>query len=228
MENHNYPKKYPIAGISAELLNGNESTIYDPVWFIQKDNQYFYTSASGWDESDLKKLSKWDEEYVHWFSPDDRMGINPGESLYLAGHEIIGILQELVDEDALEFSFSNWKPLSNGYHGAVMTDHAYKACLVSLKDKLWKIVEEFLVYDEHPWRTAIEDVFLAYNRIYVKDDNKRQQAINCGTYYHKTRNTEQFAMESFLACLGKEPLFPNGLSFRDAVDKNLEQLAVLK
>lgn len=226
MSEHPYPKKYLVGGVSAELIRGNENTIFTPVFFIIRDGKAFYAShAKDWVESGLKPLAAMDEEYVCWFPDDERLGINEHEVVYLAGADIMRTLQGLVAEGLLNFSFSQWKELSIGYHGTVMTHAAYHAFAVSLKNKVWEILERYITDRPGQILTPAEDIFQAYSSLYIENADKKEIALNRGAYFMAMGNTKQLAFESFLATLGDGRIFSTEDAFLEA---STQRLAAIK
>lgn len=227
MTGHNYPKNYTITGVAGDVWHGNEETIYEPTWFIEKDGENFYCSSSqtGWKESELKPLSVMDRDYVRWFDEGEYVGINEGENLYLAGHKMIGDLEELIEIGLINSSVCNWKPVGNKhYYAKVMTPAAYDAFVKNLLQQTWKIVEDYIRSGLEPVPYHTNKAFNAYSALYYDGIDKKERHLRKGAFYLRSGDARQFEIESFMACLGAEKAFPNERTFQAEVHRLIQEL----
>lgn len=226
MNGHNHPKQYTVAGVAYDVWNGNEDTVYEPTWFIQKDGGHFYCPRSGtaWKETDLKKISPMDEDYVRWFAEDESIGINEGENLYLAGHLFIANMDSLIKMNLVDFSFHAWESVGEGkYFAHAMTRPAYNAFVRSLSTQTWLIVEDYLRAGEETVPEHVLTAFNSYCALYDEDADDHQRHVRRGAFYLSSGNMKQFAIEAYFATVGMDRSSSAVTDFKAEV-KNLLQM----
>lgn len=227
MDGQNYPKLFNVVGVLGDVWNGNEDTIYEPTWVIRKDEGVFYCPKphEKWEEEDLKKISDHELDYFIWFPPEEHIGINPGELLYLTGHQIMERIEELIGLGLLDFSMHAWHSVGGGrYFADVMTPAAYDAFIASLKSQIWEIVEGYIGTGVEIPEPHIINAFKAYSALYDVQEDTRERHLRKGAYYWASKDSRQLEFESYICTFPSYDFFKDADEFRVLVEQRVQDL----
>jgi hypothetical protein len=224
MIHYNYPKEYMIHGISSEMLRGNENTIYSPVWFAESDDSYLWTYEKAWTRDNLRELRKEDVDFVYFLKESERVSLNEGETVYLAGYEFMDKILSFVKSGDIKFSVSAWEQISNGYYISVMTPAAFSAFIEHLCLELWKIVEKFLIDGNDESKVTAMEAFDAYTAIaFYSAEDKKELSIRKAMVYMHIKDTDMLHIESYLS-VNLDQFFDTTELFQTVVCQRLNAL----
>lgn len=224
MTHHNYPKEYTVHGVSSEMLRGNEDTIYSPAWFVESNGSYFWTWKKSWTHDDLRKVNSGDESFIYFFKESERVPLNEGESVYLAGSEFMDKILSFIKSGDIKFSVSAWEQISYGYYISTMTASAFSAFAESLCLDLWEIVENFLTEGKSADKAKAVAAFDAYTAIcFYSADDKKEQGIRRAMVYTRLGDAELLELESHVS-VQLDEFFDTTELFHNAVTQRLDAL----
>ena len=216
------PKPYLVHGVSTEMLRGNEGTVYSPVWFIESAGSYFWTFNKIWTREDLRQLNDGEEQFVCFFPETERVPLDEGEQVYLAGEEFMAKILSFVSSGDLDFAVENWRRTSTQYYVSVMTEPAFYAFIEGLCLDLWGIVEKFL--GGRAEKDKAEQAFAAYNAIsFYSTDSKEEQSIRKAMFHMHTGNSSMLSMECRLS-VEFDNFFATDELFHKAAKRRLDAL----
>jgi hypothetical protein len=225
-----YPKTHLVKGISPEFLNGSESTILRPAFFIDVDGKLHWTAKNRWKMEHLRPVKGGDERFILNFDEDDYIGINEGENLYLMGEQFYEAVTKLIDDGLIEFSLHAWHPTVHGYRAAVMTRCAFDAFRASLSYEIWPIVENFIVtgFSSQP---DISEVFDTYDRLITHDEHEKQiHALRSGAFFKALGDADRFTFFSWGVVRSnvREGSFASQEEFEQVLDRYMHSLKTLR
>lgn len=196
----NHPREYTVHGVSAEMLRGNEDTIYSPAWFVEVNGSYFWTWEQAWTHENLRKVNRGDEDYIYFLEESQRIPLNEGETVYLAGGEFMEKILSLINSGDITFSMDTWEQISNGYYIAAMAPAAFHAFAERVCLDLWQIVETFLVDGDPELKEKAEVAFDAYSAIcFYSSEGKKEQSMRRAMFYTRLNDADKFEMESYVS-----------------------------
>ena len=220
----NHPREYTVHGVSAEMLRGNEDTIYSPAWFVDVNGSYFWTWEAEWTQENLRQIRNGEEEFIYFLPEAKRVPLHEGELVYLAGIEFMVKILSLLAVGAIKISIRPWKQLPNGYYIATMTPAAFSAYAEQLSMGLWNIVEKFLVDVSAEIKDMAVDAFDAYTAIaYYSGDDKKEQSLRRAMFYTTVGDAHRKELEARMA-VEFEKSFDTTALFHAAVQQRLDAL----
>lgn len=180
--------EYMITGISSEMLNGNENTVYEPPFFFEHEGKHYWirnrrNHVGQWNEESIQELPGYEYDYVHWLDEEDYVSIAPGKCFYLAGNALVQSVERLEAARMVMNPFRDWKRLRNGYSAGVMTPNGAAVMFQGIVDSLWKIVEEFLASGESMPTSLQKDAFNAYDHLSYYAVKTEDDFLRVGAYY---------------------------------------------
>lgn len=220
----NHPAEYTVHGVSAEMLRGNENTIYSPAWFVEVNGSYFWSFAKSWTHESLREVKRGEEEFIYFLEESERVPLKEGELVYLAGRDFMVKILSFVIAGEIKLSVRGWKQLSNGYYMATMTPAAFSAYAERLSIGLWEIVEKFLVDGNAESKDMAADAFDAYTAIaYYSADDKKEQSIRRAMFYMFLGDAPMLELETRLS-VEFDTFFDTTELFQNAAKQRLDAL----
>lgn len=225
MANHTQRStEYMVHGVSAEMLRGNENTIYSPAWFVEVNGSYFWSFEQSWTRESLRKIRRGEEEFIYFLEETERVPLQEGELVYLAGRDFMVKILSLIAVGEIKLSVSAWKQLSNGYYIVTMTPAEFSAYAERLAMGLWKTVEKFLIDGNSESKDRAADAFDAYTAIaYYSADDKKEQSIRRAMFYTFLGDAHMIELETRLA-VEFDRTFDTAELFQTTVDERLKSL----
>lgn len=183
--------EYLITGVSSEMLNGNENTVYEPPFFFEYEGNHYWVAnrrlhSGHWEEESLRKLSNDEYDYVHWLDEEDYITIRPGQGFYLAGITVVQSIERLEKADMVDNPFKDWKRLKNGYSVGVMSPEQASKLFQAIVDECWEIVEDFLASGESAPNALQKDAFSVYDHLSYYAVKTEDDFLRVGSYYMAT------------------------------------------
>jgi hypothetical protein len=206
------------------MLRGNENTTYSPAWFVEVNGSYFWTWEQAWTHDSLRKVNRGDEDYIYFLEESDRIPLNAGETVYLAGGEFMDKILSLIDSGDIKFSINAWAEISNGYYISAMTAGAFHAFAERLCLDLWEIVEKFLMGGDAELKENAAEAFDAYTAIcFYSSDDKKEQSMRRAMFYTRLRDADMLEMEAYVS-VRLENFFDTTELFHMTVNERLNEL----
>lgn len=220
----NHPREYTVHGVSAEMLRGNEDTIYCPAWFVEIGGSYFWTWETDWTQENLRQVRNGEEEFIYFLPESERVPLHAGELVYLAGRDFMVKILSFLAVGEIKLSVRHWKQISNGYYIATMTPAAFSIYAEHLSMSLWNIVERFLIDASAETREMAADAFDAYTAIaYYSGDDKKEQSLRRAMFYTTVGDSHRKKLEARMA-VEFEKSFDTTALFHAAVQQRLDAL----
>lgn len=224
MTQNNHANEYMVHGVSSEMLRGNEDTIYSPAWFVEVNGSYFWSFAKSWTCDTLREIKKGEEVFIHFLEESERVPLNEGELVYLAGREFMTKILSLIIVGEIKLSVRAWKQLSNGYYITTMTSAAFSAYAQRLSLDLWEVVEKFLGDENAELKDMATDAFDAYTAIaYYSAEDKREQSLRRAMFYMLLGDAQMLELETRLS-VEFDKFFDTTELFLSAVEQRLDDL----
>lgn len=206
------------------MLRGNEDTIYSPAWFVESNGSYFWTWEKLWTHESLRKVNNGDESFIYFLKESERVPLNEGESVYLAGSEFMDKILSFIESGDIKFSVTAWEQISYGYYISTMTASAFSAFAERLCLDLWEIVEKFLTNGNPADKTKAAAAFDAYTAIcFYSADDKKEQSIRRAMVYTRLGEADLLELESHVS-VQLDEFFDTTERFYNTVSQRLDAL----